>query len=128
MVKIHGNSFRASEPHVPRQRQIRQDGGRPSPNPQVLEKLHETPKNTNVMQVTEAGGGFAARWQPRSGIKGRRKYHHYQANRVRPKRHSQRQIASMRLPDFSLRVKGLFVAVPQIEHNWTPHRPVPPQT
>jgi hypothetical protein len=34
----------------------------------------------------------------------------------------------MRLPDFSLQVKGFFVAVPQIEHNWTPHRPLPPQT
>jgi hypothetical protein len=35
------------------------------------------------------------------------------------------QTISMRLPAFSRRVNALFVAVPQIEHNWTAHRPAP---
>jgi hypothetical protein len=105
----------------------------PAPqNPQALEKLHERSGNTNVMQITEGKGGFAAIWGGRSRVKGTAtdavKHHYYQGNWCGRRVTAGGKNMSMRLPDFLLQVKGLFVAVPQIEHNWTPHRPVPHQT
>src|SRR5471032_2809593 len=113
-----------------RARQIRCQRLPPPPeNLQVLEKLHETTENTNVIQITEGNRGFAAFSIPTIGIKRRHKTPLLSRQRGRGRRATAGgKNTSMRLPDFSLRVKGLFVAVPQIEHNWTPHRPPPPQT
>jgi hypothetical protein len=37
--------------------------GKPQ-NLQALEKLHERPGNTNVMEITEAEGGLTPGWNP----------------------------------------------------------------
>jgi hypothetical protein len=80
------------------------------------------------MQITEGAGGFAAFWTARSGLRDGQNTMIIKPARCGRWATQGGKNTSMRLPDFSLQVKGLFVAVPQIEHNWTPHRPAPPQT
>jgi hypothetical protein len=81
-----------------------------------------------VTQITEARTGLRQFGAVDQGVKGPDKTHQYQWNLVRPSGHRGSKNTSTRLPDLSLQVKGLLVAVPQIDHNWTPHRLAPPQT
>jgi hypothetical protein len=80
----------------------------------VLEKLHETPRNTqantNVTEVTEGWNDLVAFLGDKSGPK-------WGAPFAKPG-----------LSDGFARVKGMFVAVPQNEHNWTANRRPIPQT
>jgi hypothetical protein len=72
-----------------RARQIRCPRLPPQPeNLQVLEKLHERTKNTNVIQITEGNGGLAAFSIARFRSSDAIKHHYYQGKGVRPKGHS----------------------------------------
>jgi hypothetical protein len=66
------------------------------------------------MEITEAQSGLAAAWNPMTlGLTSRK---------------ATIDKWGAALPGRPLRVKGFFAAVPQIEHNSTPHRASTPQT
>jgi hypothetical protein len=83
----------------------------------------------NVTEVTEISGAILERFAQASvGIKCLPDRGKSPPAPVHFDRQTEATNTSIRLPDFRHQVNAFFAAVPQIERNWTAHRPAPPKT